>query len=316
MWSAKRYKFRSCLAQLYYSLAQTVYETDEHDACIDYYQKSLSFAEASQNKFEQGKVHSAIAAFYVDTHDYVAAKKSVKKAMAMFQDLDFLGYLGSAVGTYSTLCMATQSIEEGMKYEEKTIQLFSQTDNPVHIALVQFNIGKRYFEQNQSGQSIPYLLKATDLLAPLHLHRYYFLLCKILSQAYESIGETEKALHYYKLFTEKQAETIGVERMNAIKDEEIKWATRVSRVRSKKQKQLIATLSADLQRKEKDVLSLALQLTERSEELAKLKQTPLNGKSLQETQRNNWETFAQQFYVVHRGFYSNLGPHISRTHFI
>ena len=304
----KKKEFTLCLPQLYYDLALTVFETGEFDAAKDYLSKGMSYAKAHQNLFEQGILYKQLAGLYQDSKEYAKAEKTTQQAIDLFRKLDLPGHTGEAIGTRSTSLMALDRTEEGQACEKEAIQLLHQTDNPVHKVLINMNIGKRHIQQEKYAEGIPLLHEAIDFLAHMHHYRYSFMCCWLLSDAYERIGNTEQALHFFKLYTEKQQEIVGLRQMNAIKDEEVKWATRISRAKTQRQKKIMTTMAENLRQKEQDVLALALQLTERSEQLAKLQQNTSHNNHLKpiNSMQNNWETFAQQFYVVHRGFYSRL----------
>ena len=304
--TARTQKLPGCLAKLYYLLAYTIYETGEIEGCERYLRKSLHQAEFEQDRVNLGIVYGKLGGFYLDRSAFASAIKYAQKAVDIFTELDLSISKGNAIGTISTTLVARKQTEEAMKYEQMVMDLFSNSDNPLHTALVHFNVGKRMIEQKKYAEGIPRLTKGIELIEPMYQPRFQYAAYKLLSKAYEAIGDTEKALHYYKLYDAKQQEMTGVDQMNAIRREDLKWVTRASRARTRQQKELINTMRRELQEKEQDLLSLALQLTEQGEELAQLKQRKERTESASSSTKNSWDRFAQQFYVVHQEFYSRL----------
>lgn len=306
--TARTLKLPGCLAKLYHELAYTVYETGEIEECERYLRKGLLHAEFEQDRVEQAIINGKMGGFYLDRLNYASAIKFAQKSIDLFTEVDLPIRKGNAVGTISTTLVARKEEEEAMKYEQMTMDLLNTSDNPLHRALIHFNVGKRMLEQKIFAEGIPRLIEGIDLIEKMYLPRYQYFAYRLLSGAFEATGNSEKALHYYKLYTAKQQEMTGVDQMNAIRREEIKWATRASRAKARQQKELIDSMREELKKKEQNLLSLALQLTEQSEELAQLKQrrSRTGVASVSTSARSSWDRFAQQFYVVHQDFYSRL----------
>ncbi|OJJ17106.1 hypothetical protein BKI52_30810 [marine bacterium AO1-C] len=201
------------LAINYNRIGVLLYEQQNYEKAITYYNKHLKVVQKLKVQKLQSLSYNNIALAYQHLHRYTEAEEHYQKSIFLAQKAKHKPILGWA---YNGMGIVNQEQKRYPKAKEWFDKAIAIRTKPRLLAQSYYGLGKNYQLQKQYRKAKQYYLKASSLAqrtTDLALKRD---IQGGLSICYESLGETAKALTSHQLFKQLADSLLNLENAKGI----------------------------------------------------------------------------------------------------
>ena len=254
------------------------------DEALIQQQKALELQRELGNKYGEALIYTYIGSIYEKLNKYDNSKEMFTKAFE----------LGKQIAS-DDICATALGFMGRLSYEEKKFQLAIE----------------------QLEQALRYMIKTKQLSQE-------YVIQKLLSKSWESLGEYESALKCLEQHSNLKEELFSQEKQRLIAERQANFE--VEKVRREKEifRLKVEQSEKEMEFKNKELTVMAMTLVQKNELLSKLKQevkaiaakSDVESASIRNTilqqiddginSENDWQMFEQQFKNVHQDFNSVL----------
>jgi len=195
------------------------YMLKDYDKGLDYYDRALKIAARTNDERDSAKYLTGISSCYLMQGEYFAAMDYNSQALKVVKNLGDKASVANTQLSGGIIIRNLKNITKALEYFNKSLALYQEMDDKNGIASSLANIGECYFilatdttklntlglkEQSRKAnlnEAISYLTRAIAIFKATgsldHLQSY----ARLLSEAYELVGNYKDALESYKLYT-------------------------------------------------------------------------------------------------------------------
>lgn len=238
-------------------------EQGDHSRALEYYQKSLNLYEELDNKPGISSCLTNIGNVYLCQHNFSQALKYYEESLDIKHELDDRAGIAHILNNLGSVHEEQENYEEALRYYLKSLEIREEIKDKIGVSYCRENIGKVYMFQgalsraheyygealkineelgDKSGLASCYLnfgrllqreedwKKALDFftkglnyaieIGSLDLKRDAY---ELLSETYEELGDTSKALKYYKFYKKANDSLFGKEQTRKITQLETRY---------------------------------------------------------------------------------------------
>jgi tetratricopeptide (TPR) repeat protein/DNA-binding CsgD family transcriptional regulator len=329
----------------------------DYTRALEHHFESLSLHDADADPDAIGVTHAAIATTYALSGDHDEAYVYASRALAAFRESGNRYLEVQALGNLSGILYSRGDLATALDYSLTAVTIYEALDDRLHTAASLVTVGNIYERQGDLDAALHCYLRAMRLLGDnvderLHVSilasvgniyrltgaynealfmfeqalrisqeidepRLEYQLHESLSQVYEDLALPAQALEHHKQFARLRNELAGQERQKAIAELQVRFEVERAAREREALRARAQELEAENDRKQNELLSLALNLVQKDELLETLEAQlqELRGTSgersngvvdrlLTEIDSNrssdaNWKVFEQQLEVLH-----------------
>jgi tetratricopeptide (TPR) repeat protein/DNA-binding CsgD family transcriptional regulator len=347
---AAKIKVFEALGHLYSGLG-------DYTRALEHHFESLSLHESDADPDAIGVTYAAIATTYALSGDHDEAYAYATRALVAFRESGNRYLEVQALSNLSGILYSRGELATALDYSLTAVTIYEALDDRLHTAASLVTVGNIYERQGDLDAALHCYLRAMRLLGDnvderLHVSilasvgniyrltgaynealfmfeqalrisqeidepRLEYQLHESLSQVYEDLALPAQALEHHKQFARLRNELAGQERQKAIAELQVRFEVERAAREREALRARAQELEAENDRKQNELLSLALNLVQKDELLETLEAQlqELRGTSgershgvvdrlLTEIDSNrssdaNWKVFEQQLEVLH-----------------
>ncbi len=200
-------------------------EQGNYASAIKYYQKSLNILEELGDKQGMAVCYGNIGLVHTNQGNYAKAIEYYHKSLKIFKKL---GYRIGMSGCYNNIGIVHKNqgnYKNAIMYYQKSLKIFEELGDKQGIAISLGNIASLNNEQENFHKAIEFAEKALKIakeIGALPLEKDFL---GHLSESYEGLNNTGKALEYYKLYTEAKDSLFNEEKNKQLTEMETRYQT-------------------------------------------------------------------------------------------
>ncbi len=198
--------------------------------------------------------------------------------------------------------------QKALRMKMKALRILRKCEDLLYPLCGHINVAEQYFSIGDYQHALTYALKAVELSQSVHDVLFKCYAYEITYAIYEKLGQSDNALKFYKLASAAKEQTYGSTKQREIVREEARLALKKAKKKMQNQEKKLLELTTDKEEKEQELVSLALELTQKNERLSRLESTNNSDRNghASLTESDTWDAFSRQFHKVHRNFYYSL----------
>ncbi len=248
-------------------------------------------------------------------------------ARETFEQLNMPLYIGYILYESGRSDMNMRDYVQALRHMSEALGLYKEANSPREIATCLSGIAEAHLHRNDLDKSLAILAEALPIAEQVGDKKLVGAIYELHSLAYERKGELKLALHYYKRSVQIDKEVQSYEAIQGVAN----WDMRIKIERAEKEREIYrlksAQLEAEMEHKKKELIAMALHLTQKNEFVASLRrQIGAFGKSASHCKTElvkeiipkinenlnadgEWDIFERQFHQVHPDFIAILSRH-------
>lgn len=195
----------------------------EPKKALEYYTKALKLSEELGVKKSMAAVHYNIGNIYSDVKDYNTALDHYYKALKLDEEIGNTLTRSMRVGSIGVVYHELQDLEKAEKYYREALRFSQESGNEESEARYLCNIGSIYVEKKEYKTAEDYLLKALPMFEKIGFLEGLQETNDQLSQMYEGMRNSSKALKHYKLYTLAKDSLFNEEKNNEVVRHELTY---------------------------------------------------------------------------------------------
>lgn len=192
-----RKKFQNLHVKCLYKIGFIYYKKYDINRSIEYFEKSLSISEESNNYGMIAAIYSSLGNIYKDQNMFSCALEYFNKSLNMYMNIDDKVNVAYKYNDIGIIYYLQGNYEEAIKQYEKSLKIWDEIGNDYRMHGLYNNLGLVCYAHGNYDQAIKYCEKALtiskEINSELSISRNY----GNLGIMYRNQGDKEKALDYY-----------------------------------------------------------------------------------------------------------------------
>ncbi|HAS45534.1 MAG TPA: hypothetical protein DCS93_33930 [Microscillaceae bacterium] len=176
------------------------YEQKSYDKALLYYKRYLELSLKNKDEFSLPTAYNNIALIYEHTDKLQQAEENYEKCIKLAKKLQMQDLLGWAYNGMAIIRYKSKKLDEAEVWAKKGLKERQEVKEQEHLAQSYNTLGKVYLLKQQHDKALDNYQKAADICKKIGYPLNYKDALEGLSNCYEAIGETAKALSYHKQF--------------------------------------------------------------------------------------------------------------------
>ncbi|MCT8136778.1 GGDEF domain-containing protein [Anaerobacillus sp. CMMVII] len=210
-------KYDRLIAGLLNNIGEIHYRLQDYTISLKYYEESLKKFE-KQNELMQMTVPLInLGAVYFALDNYVESQKYLEKSLLISnQEKDGLGQVGS-LHFLGKLAYKKGNLEDAISCFEQCLEINREVGDvflEVELYIDYFHVVKD-LKQNDIG--ISYLRRGLELAEKIKAKDFVSQISSLLASIYESMGDVEETIFYYKKFHDQTKEVTNLEQESKLR---------------------------------------------------------------------------------------------------
>ena len=189
---AKRLNYIDGIAESYRVMGVGQYYQNKIDLAIESYLTSLTYFKKNRNSLGEAKVYNNIGNLYRDI-DFQKSLENFQKSLKIAQRFQIKDLISGLYLNIGTVNQRKKKYALALQYYKKSLQMFTELNNPIGIIQSQQNLGVAYFNLNQMLKAEDFLIKAREKAKQNGLNNSIASINLTLSLVYISQGQFNKA---------------------------------------------------------------------------------------------------------------------------
>jgi response regulator RpfG family c-di-GMP phosphodiesterase len=177
----------------------------------DFFSEAKEIGRSSEDPMVEATALNNLAYIYFEAQSWRLAREHFTEALAIAQhaglrqfeidNLDSLGQIHVALGDF----------REAIETHEHVLQIARDIGDSEGEIDALLNLGRDFLVDKQPQQALSRLLQGLELIQLADHQRSKYEVHELLSQGYEQIGDSPKALHHYRVFHDLQTRVFNEE---------------------------------------------------------------------------------------------------------
>lgn len=234
------------IAPCYLNIAYLFSDQGNYNSVLEYLQKSLAIYQELNDKDGIADCCNNIGGAYLSLSNYQMAREYYLKALQIFEELNIKIGIADCVSNLGIVYMRLNNNNSAMDNYYRALSVYTELDDKNGIASVFSNIAEIQIRQKNYSEAVKYAEKGLVIsreTKSILLQRGFL---QLLSAAYDSLGDSRSAMHYYKLFRQANDSIFSIEKNKQITEMDTKYQT-------EKKEQQIRLQQTQLEKKEIEV---------------------------------------------------------------
>jgi serine phosphatase RsbU (regulator of sigma subunit) len=226
------------------------------DKAIEFYQKAYSMNKKLNDSMKVALSLDNIGLVYIEKEEYDMALLYQVSALNVVERLDDKKFLAEVLMNLGVVNQEMKKYPAALKYFERAAKIYEEVGSRFGLAGCLVNVGDNYRLQKRFNESTVALNQAMEIFENIGAKNGVKEAAETLSQTYEDMGQPDKALKYYKIFSRLKDSIFTVQTAGQIDELSAKYET------AKKQKEIELLTKendlSDIRLKQKDTLAFSL----------------------------------------------------------
>jgi len=217
--------------------------TDLNDfpRALDYLQQALN---SNPGKYIEGNIYTSLGILYASHEMYDKAEENFLTALKLHEKFNNKSNIARALSNVGEFYSNTGKYEKALKYFFRCLKLSEEIGDTYNVCRIIMNISKIHLERKDFKTALEYEEKGLSLATELGIKDWIGECYNAFSEIYQGLGNYEKSLEYYKLYTDVKDSLFSKEKTQSIAEMQTRYET------EKKEKE-IQLLTKDKELKEK-----------------------------------------------------------------
>ncbi|MBI5219474.1 MAG: tetratricopeptide repeat protein [Bacteroidia bacterium] len=188
------------MSSSYNNLGTIYYNQRNYTQALEYYRKSMHIYKEQKNKQGIALCYNNIGNVYSDMHQNSQALDFFKKSLEIRKEINDKSGLSTCYNNIGIIYENEKKYDPAIEFYNKSIKIREEIGDKQGIALILVNIGSVYNKTKNYRHALV-LAEKSLLIAKetgaLNIEKYAY---QCLSSTYDSLGNINEALKYFKLF--------------------------------------------------------------------------------------------------------------------
>lgn len=248
------------IASTYNGIGAVHYYQADYDEAINYFEKSLKIREELNNRKGVAMSLNNIGMIYKSKGDYEQAIKNYKKSLEIREELNDKRGMASNFNNIGSIFLVLKEYNKAEEYYRKALKINKDIGYKKGIIQSLENISSLYIDigdsskpdkkaRNAYNSAIKYAGKSLEMSKEMKILPRIMQEYKNLSEAYEGLGQHDKALECHKSYTSVKDSIFNKEKNKQIEEIEAKYQTRQKEKQIKLQQAELTNKENQIQRK-------------------------------------------------------------------
>jgi tetratricopeptide (TPR) repeat protein len=223
----------------------------DYDKAINYFNKSITLAKEIGDKQAIARPHSNIGNIYLYKKDYEKAIIHYSISLKIGEEIGNKQGISSSLNNIGIIYKNKGDFDEAIKYFTKSLNIAQEIGDKRGMSSTYMNIGDMHKKQGDFKTAIVYCEKALFEAKKVGAINEIKSSSQILYESYKSIGEKQKALKMFELFTETRDSINSKENQKEIIRQEYKYSYEKQKAIDDKEHEKQLLISEEQEEKQK-----------------------------------------------------------------
>jgi tetratricopeptide (TPR) repeat protein len=199
----------------YYQAGEIHHLLKDYDAAITYYNTGLTYA--TDNPGFETRLYAGIGTVYRDNNESEKAHDYFKRALELSIETDNFVMESRTYADIGNYHFQKQDFEQAVSFQQKSIALRQQHNIKNPLITNYIELAEAYQKLNKPEKALNNALLAEKLAKEQNIVIKLYQIYLIISNVYETSGNTPLALEYYKKYHQTKEEVFSQESARKIK---------------------------------------------------------------------------------------------------
>lgn len=316
---------RDALGVVYSDIGFVYAQMEELDRARDFFTRSLDLFIASGNQYLQARALGNIGAIHLSQGDLDTALDYGLRTLVMQEQLGLTPELAEALIAVASIYLRADQMRETWEYYDRALTIGAQIEDAMLQATALIGLGAVHRREKRYWNAISSLDRALESIRSTGDRRLELQLHEAYSITFEELGDSDKALQHYKLYSQIKEELLGEEKRRVIAEIEVRVALEKAEREREIYRLQAERLRSEVEHKSRELTAMALSIVQKNEMIDALKQSIAQevsekteggaGEVLNsviekiDSVRNiddDWKMFEEQLNQFHPNFVRNL----------
>lgn len=208
--------FSDGIASTYNNMGMIYTELTNHSKSLEYYKKALKIREERNDSYGMAAALTNIGNIYNKMDSLDKGIGYLERSIVIKDSINDVYGLTVSKTILGGIYIKKGLLDKAQKYLDRSIELSKEIESPgqeINAYLVYIGL---LTEKGQYAESIRMSEKALKMAQDIGSLSFQASAFKQLSESYQLLGNTSKALEYYKLHIEKKEEVLSRDRINQV----------------------------------------------------------------------------------------------------
>ncbi len=208
------------LAKVYKNLgeASLLKETPEYGPAKKFLNQSFKLELAQKNYEQAAKIAREIAGYDINLKDYESAMIYLRSTMETYQGLGDQQNIAEVYHTMGEVYLLQNFPEDAINFFNKAVAIRTGINDKIGLAQSYKSIGFNHLKLGKKKEAAEFLNKAGLLIKEIPVSKEGTLVLQQIAGGYESLGDTQKSLNYYKQYNSAKEEYAKIEKKKSTLD--------------------------------------------------------------------------------------------------
>jgi signal transduction histidine kinase len=204
------------LGQGYNNVATIYHTAGDYEQALTHYQRSLEFYESEADTTMIISSLNNIGLAYYEQKQYDRSLNTYARSLNMATNSDNKSGMAMTLNNMGQVYEARESLDEALARYEQSLTLRRELSDRQGISVCLHNIGTIHVKKRRYDLGIEYLRQALALTEELQIRELTRDNLETLAGAYETVGDSDQALAYYKRYKVAHDDLFSEERSRQI----------------------------------------------------------------------------------------------------
>jgi len=210
---------------LYTNLGLLYYNLDSLEKPLKYFNQALNFAQQINDSIRITASLSNLGMVHRAQGRDDAAMEYYIKALDIATKINHLRYQSAILNNMANIHLEKGNPDSAVYYFRKAKKIIGETGDKFGMSLVNYNIAWVLMDQENYREALTYLKESLSVAKAIQAKKRIYLANELLAELFEKMGQPQKALQYYRQYSELRDSVAGEDTRSKIAELEIKYET-------------------------------------------------------------------------------------------
>jgi tetratricopeptide (TPR) repeat protein len=197
---------KSGILEAYWNLGILYLNLKDYRKALTFMQDALKILDQTEDKFQRARFFHNIGIVYRELDDYDNALAYFQKSLKIFEIIGDRFWISAALGNIGVIFKYLNNYSKALDYSFRALRISEDLGNASGTCINLVDIGEIYARMHDYKQAISFYNRAEKIAVKINSNDIWQSTYKKNSELYESAGDPQKALEYYKLYMKKKDE--------------------------------------------------------------------------------------------------------------
>lgn len=228
------------------NIGNVYFGMSKFDKAVEFYERAYKIYKKLGLEKKAALAMDNIGLIYLNQEKFDIALLYQVNALSMVEKLDDKKLLAEVLMNIGITNHGLKRYDNALRYFDRSVKIYKEMDSKPGLSVCYVNIGDTYKAQKKYKEAIAILEEGMKIAKEMGAKSHQKETARCLSEVYEDMGRHDKALEYYKVFTELKDSIFTLESSSQVNELSAKYET------EKKQKEI------ELLKKDKDLNDVKL----------------------------------------------------------